>query len=404
MQDDAELLHRYVAHRDNGAFTALVHRHLGLVYNTALRRVGFDTHLAEDASQKVFVALARKAPSLRDHTTLAGWLYVSAHAASAELVRTERRRKSRETEAHTMQTTLSETTPATDWERLRPTIDEIICELPATDREAIVLRFFNKHTFAETGAALRLTEEAARKRVDRSLDKLRAALERRGIKSTSTALGLALAEGTVVAAPAGLALHIVGLASVAAVGATAAGIFTFASALKSPFMLGAAASILGVGAVLWVHRSNENLRTEIAELDSRNRAIPALQADNQSLRNLIKEISDLRVTKADLPALRAAANTPQPVEQSVRPTATITLTSAGTLMWNNQLISLDQYLERLKTFRAQNPGANANVQIRCAPNVGATALAYVMSEAKKAKFDKTSLENFSGFAANGSWF
>src|SRR5579859_7351651 len=99
MMDDPELLRRYVEDHAEEAFTELVGRHLGLVYSTALRRVGQDAHLAEDVAQKVFIDLARKASLLRGRATLSGWLYVSTHVASAAVVRSERRRKTRETEA-----------------------------------------------------------------------------------------------------------------------------------------------------------------------------------------------------------------------------------------------------------------------------------------------------------------
>ena len=64
MTDDAPLLSRYVRERSESAFAEIVHRHLDGVYSTALRRVGGDAHLAQDVSQKVFIALAKKAEAL----------------------------------------------------------------------------------------------------------------------------------------------------------------------------------------------------------------------------------------------------------------------------------------------------------------------------------------------------
>ena len=69
--------------------------------------------------------------------------------------------------------------PAADWEKLRPVLDEVMDELDARDREAVLLRFFEDRPFAAVAAALRVSEEAARKRVDRALDKLGALLSRR---------------------------------------------------------------------------------------------------------------------------------------------------------------------------------------------------------------------------------
>src|SRR5215207_7028006 len=99
MKPDRELLRCYLDQNSETSFAELVQRYLGLVYSTALRRVGGDAQLAEDVAQKVFSDLARKAASLTERASLAGWLHVSAHVTSAAVVRSERRRKARETEA-----------------------------------------------------------------------------------------------------------------------------------------------------------------------------------------------------------------------------------------------------------------------------------------------------------------
>ena len=75
MNEDPELLRRYLDERSEAAFTELTERHIRLVYATALRRVGGDTQLAEDVVQKVFMDLARKARSQRNRYSLTGWLF-----------------------------------------------------------------------------------------------------------------------------------------------------------------------------------------------------------------------------------------------------------------------------------------------------------------------------------------
>src|SRR5258708_2009982 len=126
MNSDAELLRCYVEDRSEPAFTALVERHMGLVYSVALRRVGGDAHLAKDVAQKVFSDLARKAGPLTRHSGLSSWLYVSAYMASAAVVRGEQRRKARETEAHIMESTLTSTGTDADLTRLRPLLDDVV--------------------------------------------------------------------------------------------------------------------------------------------------------------------------------------------------------------------------------------------------------------------------------------
>ena len=92
MLEDAELLRRYAAEKSEPAFAELVRRHVNFVYACALRRVGGDRQLAEDVTQHVFTALARDAAALAQREVLSGWLFTTARNASAQVVRTERRR------------------------------------------------------------------------------------------------------------------------------------------------------------------------------------------------------------------------------------------------------------------------------------------------------------------------
>src|SRR4051812_13136787 len=71
---DGDLLNRYFATRDEAAFELLVRRHGPMVLGTA-RRVLRDGHAAEDVFQAAFLALARKARSLRRSEAVAGWLH-----------------------------------------------------------------------------------------------------------------------------------------------------------------------------------------------------------------------------------------------------------------------------------------------------------------------------------------
>jgi RNA polymerase sigma factor (sigma-70 family) len=221
--DDTLLLRRYVHERADDAFAELVRRHVNLVYFAALRQCGGNATLAEEITQSVFTDLARKAAQLTHRPVLAGWLYTSTRYAAAKARRTEARRHAREQEAFAMQEiTRNETDEgaAAEWERLRPAIDDALHTLDETDREAVLLRFFEGRAFAEIGAALRLSEDAARKRVGRALDKLAIVLAQRGVTSTSAALALALGQQVAAAAPAGMAASITGaaLASSAAAG------------------------------------------------------------------------------------------------------------------------------------------------------------------------------------------
>ena len=95
--------------------------------------------------------------------------------------------------------------PPADWSQLRPVIEDAMHELDEKDRHAVLLRFFQNKTLNEVGAALNLTENAARMRVERALDKLRGKLARRGVTTTAAALAAVVSANAVQAAPAGFA-------------------------------------------------------------------------------------------------------------------------------------------------------------------------------------------------------
>ena len=174
MNDDAALLRRYAEEGSEAAFAELVHRHVDLVYGAALRRTGGDAHRAHDVAQQVFITLARDARKLSRHAVLAAWLHTATRNAALNLMISEQRRQTREAEAVALEAAAN-TGADPEWDRLRPLLDTAIDELPEADRAAVVLRFLEKRPFAEVGSLLQVSEDAARMRTDRALDKLREA-------------------------------------------------------------------------------------------------------------------------------------------------------------------------------------------------------------------------------------
>ena len=135
MVADQQLLRQYAADGSEAAFGELVGRHVNLVFSAALRRTGGDIHLAQDVAQMVFTDLARKARSLPKGVVLAGWLHRASYYAAAQLLRTERRRQTREQEAVAMNALQSEPSPS--WEQICHLLDEALDRLGAADRDAL---------------------------------------------------------------------------------------------------------------------------------------------------------------------------------------------------------------------------------------------------------------------------
>jgi uncharacterized protein (TIGR03435 family) len=215
--DNHELL---ALHEDGSdtAFASLVARHVNLVYSTALRVTG-NPHHAEEITQAVFVVLARKAGKISPKIVLSGWLYQVARFTALNFVKSEIRRQRREQDAY-MQTTINEPDLG-NWKEIAPLLDEAMGSLSETDRNAVVLRFFENKTAAEMSSQLKLTETAAHKRVSRALEKLRRFFAKRGVTSTAAILAGIISTNSVHAAPAGLTKAV--LAAAMAKGAALSG-------------------------------------------------------------------------------------------------------------------------------------------------------------------------------------
>jgi len=199
---DWELLRQYTDEADEKAFSQLVCLHIDMVYSAALRQVHGDRHLAEEVTQVVFIVLARRARTIRPDTILAAWLHKTTRFTALNVLKVEARRKAHERKAAQM--TLDMRRVDSSWKWLSPVLDEGIARLSDKDRAAVLLRFFEQKTLAETGEALGVSEDAAGMRISRAVDKLRNFFRERGVTLTSSALGGIMTINTVQAAPHGL--------------------------------------------------------------------------------------------------------------------------------------------------------------------------------------------------------
>jgi RNA polymerase sigma factor (sigma-70 family) len=268
--DNLKLLRDYADQGDEAAFRKLVERYVDMVYSAALRRVGGDAGLAQDVTQTVFTDLARKATSLRKVELLGGWLHRHTGFVASNLVRSEQRRQIREQEAVQMNATHDSAESL--WQQMMPLLDDTIESLEPEDRQAILLRFFERHDFRHIGSTLGISDDAAQKRVSRALEKLRGLLTSRGVKLSAVILGTLLAGKVVAAAPSGLAASI---SKAALVGAAGGGLGLVLINLTKSFSFKVALGGIIAVVALWaflITRSN----TAPAALQQRNNPVPVL--------------------------------------------------------------------------------------------------------------------------------
>lgn len=274
---DAQLLRDYAGAKSEPAFAEIVRRHGDLVYSAALRQTAAP-EVATEITQTVFIALARKAPALaramQNDASLAGWLHRATRYVVLNYLREERRRHARERQI--MAHLDSPPESSTSWMAVAPVLDELIANLGEQDRAALLLRFFKNQDFHSVGLALGISDDAAQKRVARSLEKLRLALMRRGVTTTAAALAETITVHAVQAAPAGLSGAWVS-ASLAAATTETSAVFTLLKLMSMTKLQ------LGAGAIIVA-----GLTTTVV---IQHRTARDLSADNQALRNRVADLS-----------------------------------------------------------------------------------------------------------------
>ena len=247
--NDAELLAAYANRQSEEAFGVLVERYVALVHSAARRQVQ-NPHLAEEVTQAAFTILAQKARGLNQRTVLSGWLCRTAHFVARNALKAEFRRQYREKEA-LMQSLVNE--PEDDvWQQFAPLLDEAVARLNEADRNAVVLRFYEKKPLNEVGAILGIDADAAQKRVSRALEKLRKSFAKRGVNSTTSAIAENISAHSVQAAPAALAKTVTAVALAKGAAASTSTLTLIKGALKIMAWTKTQTAIVAVTGIVFV--------------------------------------------------------------------------------------------------------------------------------------------------------
>jgi RNA polymerase sigma factor (sigma-70 family) len=308
MTSDLDLLGQFAREKSQNAFTALVKRHVNLVYSAALRQVR-SPQLAEEIAQSVFADLARNAGSLArggavsSPKTLTPWLYAVTRRTAIDVIRKESRRQLREqiaTEMNAMNADAQSSAgvpPA--WFEIEPLLDEAVSALDETDRSAILLRYFENKSLREVGEALGTNDDTAQKRVSRAVERLREFFSKRNVTIGASGLAVVISTNAVQAAPIGLAATISTTAILAGATIQTSTAITATKAiamttLQKTVITAALAAAVGTG-IFEAHQTtqlreeNQTLQQQQAPVAERLRQ---LQADNQTLSNRLMEIDE----------------------------------------------------------------------------------------------------------------
>jgi RNA polymerase sigma factor (sigma-70 family) len=281
--NETDLLAEFRATRAEGAFSELVRRYTNLVYSIARRRVA-DVTLAQEVSQIVFIRLAKAPPKLMSEGQLLAWLHRTTVHASIDLWRSETRRRAREQHAVAMQNNPAEEFA---WNELSPVLDEALNELDDSDRQVLLLRFFEQKTMADLGRMLDVNEDAAKMRVSRALGRLRTRLSSLGGACSAALLGTLLYERSVEAAPVGLAATLAAIRIGAPAGLASSLIIVFTGATGSKLVqVVAAAIVITATALLLLHKVRRNTNPEprgLAQSGLSNASLAEANSDTNSI-------------------------------------------------------------------------------------------------------------------------
>jgi RNA polymerase sigma factor (sigma-70 family) len=211
-KNDQQLLCEFITQGHEAAFSEITRRHGSMVMGTCMRILRNSSD-AEDAFQATFLILARKANSIRQGTSLSGWLYRVAHRVACDLKTRLAQDRRREKEAATMKPHSSVPHPESD-----PSggiIDKEIGRLPDRYRLAVVLHYLEERTYEDAARELGWSLASFKRRLGKGRDLLRSRLAKQGVAVMAVGGGLELGVST---APASISEDLISTTARAAVG------------------------------------------------------------------------------------------------------------------------------------------------------------------------------------------
>jgi RNA polymerase sigma factor (sigma-70 family) len=187
---DSQLLAEYLDAGRGSAFEQLVRRHAALV-SSVCRGILRQSHDVDDATQAAFLTLTKKASTLRDHPTIAGWLHRVAWHVAMRARESRDLRQQREGQPTIVDVMDHSRSPADEEHRaaLRAAVYEHLAAMPEKYRAPLILHHLEGWSEAEVASMLGIKQGTASGRLSRGRQMLRDRLERRGVGLGAVAVG-----------------------------------------------------------------------------------------------------------------------------------------------------------------------------------------------------------------------
>lgn len=355
MESDTDLLRRFASTGEEAAFSVLVARHAGMMQGVALRCTG-DRALAEEVTQAVFVILMRKARALQ-HECVAGWLHRTTFLEARNAGRKAARYQRTLSRFGSLFSTQAVSAPASE-EEILPHLDEALTRLPARNRQLVVLRFYESKSVSEIAAATGTNEEACKKQIQRSIQRLGDLLRRRGIMTTSGSLASLMA-AQVFPAPSASAATLVAAAS----NTTPSLIPFYLSFMKTNAILKTAAVVLVLAAipatVMWQRDGETKVDPEPSPVTSRGGPSSSAQPQSAGQEQPVKSMAAKRPAAVAQPQDDRLGATPSDFAAKIRSVLKGEVSEDEQLAFWQAVKSgdkLDQLIDELKGANTASPG------------------------------------------------
>lgn len=162
----------------DAAFRMLVERHQRPVFGL-LHRMGFDQATVEDLAQEAFLKAWRSLPSFRGDCQIATWLYRIVYRQALQHIRSRERQFRLQDEAQTLRDVAQAPLPEAARTELRLALDSALSHLPAPQRLALGLYYFQEQSYEEVATIMQLPLNTVKTHIRRGKLRLRELMEER---------------------------------------------------------------------------------------------------------------------------------------------------------------------------------------------------------------------------------
>ena len=166
---DNILMQTFQKNGSRAAFNRLVERYIYPARAFASRTLG-NAALADDAVQETFLRILRKKNKYTPSKPFAPWFYTILRNICTDMMR---KKQTDSSARQSIAADLRKTAPHHEEKEPGPDPAELLRHLSDDEARALVLKFFHNMTFSEIGQAVGCSEEAAKKRSQRGLRRLR---------------------------------------------------------------------------------------------------------------------------------------------------------------------------------------------------------------------------------------